>query len=196
MKRILLPAFMILLAVLLLAALPTEADAAVYEDTVRLHILANSDTAEDQALKIALRDRLLTEYGTRLQSAVSAADAEARIRSLLPEMETEANRFVREAGYDHPVRITLGEEWYDTRNYRSFTLPCGYYRSLRVLIGDAEGQNWWCVMYPPLCLDLALEDAPADDGILSYTDAERRLVGGGRYTVKFRLLEVISELLK
>lgn len=189
------PAIILLLAALIAAAIPTEADAAIYDDTVRLHILANSDSEEDQALKLQIRDRLLERYGTLLAEADDIEEAKAKAEELLPQMRADAEGWIREAGFDYSCEVTLTEEWYDTREYDSFTLPKGRYTSLRVLIGDAEGHNWWCVMFPALCLDIATEDAPGDDALLDYSDEEIRLIGGG-YTVKFRLLELIGSCFK
>ena len=175
------------------AALPTDRDGEIYEDTLRLHILANSDSGCDQALKYAIRDKLLVKYGEALKGAESFADAEERIGAMLPEIERDVDGWISEAGYSYKSHVTLGVEWYDTREYEDFTLPRGYYTSLRVMLGEAEGQNWWCVMYPPLCLDVASEDAPGDDAVVGYSREEYLLVKDSGYNVKFKLLEVFSD---
>ena len=184
--------FLLLFCSLLLAALPTDAEARIYEDTLRLHILANSDSEEDQAQKRAVRDRVLEKYGAAL-TAATREDAERAITERIEEIERDCALWVREEGHDYPVRATCTTEWYDTREYDGFTLPKGYYRSLRIIIGEGAGHNWFCVMYPPLCLDMAT-DAPHDDAIARYTDEEARLINGGGYQIKFRILEVFSEL--
>ena len=176
-----------------IAVIPTDKDAKIYEDTLRLHILANSDSTTDQALKYAIRDKLLLKYGASLREAESFADAEDRIGAMLPEIERDVDGWISEAGYVYKSHVTLGVEWYDTREYEDFTLPRGYYTSLRVMLGDAEGQNWWCVMYPPLCLDVASEEAPADDAVMGYSREEYLLVTDKGYNVKFKLLEVFSD---
>ena len=190
-KNILLPSLAILAATLLLAVMPTEADAAIYTDTIRLHVLANSDSEEDQKTKLAVRDDLLLTYAEVLGASRSMEEAEETVRSLLPAMREHVNGFLAARGADYGAEITFSVEWYDTRVYESFTLPSGYYPSLRVLLGRADGKNWWCVMFPPLCLDMATEDAPADDGLGAYSESERRLISGD-YQVRFKLLEVIS----
>ncbi len=190
-KNILLPLLAILAATLLLAVMPTEADAAIYTDTIRLHVLANSDSEEDQKTKLAVRDDLLLTYAEVLGASRSMEEAEETVRSLLPAMREHVNDFLAARGADYGAEITFSVEWYDTRVYESFTLPSGYYPSLRVLLGRADGKNWWCVMFPPLCLDMATEDAPADDGLGAYSESERRLISG-EYRVRFKLLEVIS----
>ena len=184
---------LLLTATLLIRIMPTEKDAAIYEDTIRLHILANSDTDDDQALKYAIRDRLLEKYGSRLGRSSTTAEAENTVELLIPEIQRDVDVWIREAGFEYCSDVTLSVEWYDTRKYDSFTLPKGYYTSLRVMIGEAEGQNWWCVMYPPLCLDIATEDTPGDDAVMGYTKEEYSLITESGYSIKFKLLEVFSE---
>ena len=186
-KNIIFSAVMVLMAALFIAVMPTEAEGAVYEDTVRLHILAKSDSAEDQAAKIALRDAVLSEFGERLRAAECAEDARGTLSGMVGEIEEFCAEELLEMGYSGVVGVTLIEEWYETREYADFTLPAGVYTSLRIVIGEGEGQNWWCVMYPPMCLDVACEDA-AD----IYTDEERALISGNGYRAKFKILELIS----
>lgn len=194
MKSLSLFAAVVLCVTLLIAALPTEAEAKIYEDTLRLHILAASDSEEDQALKFTVRDKILKKYGSVLSKAESRRDAEELTGALLSDIESDAQRWVSEAGYRYSVNVTLTEEWYDTRVYEDFTLPSGVYTSLRVIIGEGEGKNWWCVMYPPLCIDIATEVAPADDSLIDYTDEEIKLITDNGYNIKFKLLEIISAL--
>ena len=189
MKDLPIFAAVVLIATLLVAALPTEAEAKIYEDTVRLHILAESDSDEDQALKLYLRDKLLEKYGATLSSLKSKEDAESTLTKMLDGIRSDAVGWIRERGYDYSVAVTLTEEWYGTREYEDFTLPSGIYTSLKVVIGEGEGKNWWCVMYPPLCIEIAKEEnAPA------YTDEEIGLITQDGYRVKFKLLEIISSL--
>lgn len=184
---------MILCVVLVIAAVPTEREGAIYRDTVRLHILANSDSEEDQELKLKIRDRLLEKYGTMLSLAESKENAVDRLTELEGDIKNDVDLWIKESGSDYECEVTLGIEWYETREYDEFTLPCGYYTSARILLGEGDGKNWWCVMYPPLCLDLATEDAPADDAVLGYTKEEYTLITKQGYNVKFKILELISE---
>lgn len=188
MKKLITPIMMILIATLFIAAIPTEAECAIYEDTVRLHILANSDSEEDQLLKIKLRDEILNVYGKELSSYKSVSDAEENLLKKSNEIEAFADKKIRDFGYNYKTQVTLSEEWYDTRVYENFTLPCGYYTSLRVIIGNGEGKNWWCVMFPPLCLDASVT-AP------QYTAEEESLISN-KYVIKFKILELISEITK
>lgn len=186
MKKILTPIIMILFATLTIALIPTEAEAAIYEDTVRLHILAPSDSTEDQALKFAVRDLVLKNYSEQMRGAVCAEDAVAKITELIPIIESDIKEFLEEGGYGYTVSVCVGEEWYGTREYKNFTLPMGEYASLIITLGEGEGQNWWCVMYPPLCLDIATSENTG------YTEEERGLITRGGYRVKFKLLELLS----
>jgi len=177
---------MILFSVLFIAVMPTEAEGAIYEDTVRLHILANSDNAEDQSAKLKLRDAILEEFAEELSVFESADEATLRLKAKINEIEEFSKNVMNELGYSYDVKATISEEWYDTREYESFTLPKGYYTSLRIIIGKGEGKNWWCVMFPPLCLDVATEGS-------GYTEAEDVLISK-KYNVKFKILEILSSI--
>ena len=187
-RKILLPALLVLFVTLVIAAVPTEAEAAIYEDTVRLHILANSDSENDQELKLAVRDRILEEFSKELSPLADIDEAESKIKKLLPEIEMTAKAQIEECGYDYSVTAELIDEWYQTRDYGEFSLPAGYYSSLVIRIGEAEGKNWWCVMFPPMCTEIATSDKGS-----SYTDAEKGLIAGGKYRLKFKTLELINE---
>ena len=184
----------ILAAMLIACAIPTEADAEIYSDTLRLHILAASDSDEDQALKLRVRDGILAEYSAQLSEVTDLEDARVTLEARLPDIVATAERIVAEAGYDYTVTASLGEEWYDTRDYGEMSLPRGVYTSLIIRIGKGQGRNWWCVMYPPMCLDLAT-DAPSDDWTSGYTGEELSLISG-KYRVKFKLLELISDFIR
>ncbi len=189
MKKVILPTICILLCTLCVLFVPTEAEAQIYEDTVRLHILAPSDSLEDQNLKLELRDYILNKYCKIISNANSSAEAEAELLKFLPFIEEDCRSFILDTGYNYPVNVKLTEEWFNTREYGNFSLPSGRYLSLTVTIGTGAGQNWWCVMYPPLCLDAALSNT--DD---AYSDDEVRLISKGGYRIKFKLLEVTSAI--
>ena len=194
MKTIPYYAFVLLIASMMIATFPTDAEARIYEDTVRLHILANSDSEEDQNLKLEIRNRLLSKYGDILSSAGSLDEAKEITADLLTNIENDAEEWARELGFSYSVKVTLTTEWYETRDYEGFSLPCGYYASLRVIIGEGEGKNWWCVMYPPLCMEIATESAPSDDGLIDYSKEELYLIKSGKYNVKFKILEDLSRV--
>ena len=191
MKTSMFLALALLICTLAIAVLPLSGEEGVYEDVIRLHILANSDSPEDQADKLAVRDEILRIYGSALTNCVSREEAEAHLEPLTEDICTLAQEVLASRGRCAPVRVTLTEEWYPTRDYDTFSLPSGTYLSLRVLIGNAQGQNWWCVMYPPMCLGVATDgEVP-----LGMTNSEYGLMtenGGGKYTIKFRVLELLE----
>ncbi len=189
MKGILEGAAVLLLAAVVMAAIPTEAEARIYEDTVRLHILANSDEEEDQEVKIYVRDRLLTEYGAALSDSKNITEAEEKMRVLLPAMERDASLWLKEAGFSYGARVTLSDEWFDRREYADAVFPEGQYASLLVTLGDGAGKNWWCVMFPPLCLNMSLGET------LPYSDAEEALIGG-KYRLKLKALELAARVFR
>ena len=195
MKKALNLGIIMLLVGLFVAAFPTEKEGEIYTDTVRLHILARSDDEYDQKIKLEIRDRLIAKYGNELSAFTSVEDAEVAISNMLPAITTDVDGWLRELGCDVRCCVYLTEEWYDTREYESFVLPRGIYTSLKIVIDEGEGKNWWCVMFPPLCLDIATENAPADDAATGYTDEEITLINKSkRYNVKFKMLEIISDI--
>ncbi len=188
-KISLLPVISLLIAAVILAILPTEAEAMIYEDTVRLHIRAASDDERDQSIKLAVRDKMLSCYGDIMLCQTDADAASAVIEGMLPEIEHTLQVFCDDMGYGCKISAELSVEWFDTRQYESFTLPCGYYRSVIIKIDGGEGANWWCVMYPPLCLDIA-----TGTGALSQSESD--LISSSGYRVKFKVLEGLSGLFK
>ena len=147
------------------------------EKVVRLHVLANSDSEEDQALKLKVRDAVLEQATETLRGADSQAEASRRLTDILPELEETAHAVITANGYDYGVRAELAETSFPTKEYDGFALPAGEYLALRVLIGEAAGQNWWCVVFPPLCT-AAASDVPtvALDAVLTAVERLKRAV--------------------
>lgn len=137
---------------------------AVRQEVVRLHILANSDSAEDQALKLAVRDRLLAESELLTADAENHTDALAAYQAALPQIEQLAKETIVAAGRDDTVTAQMVRMRFDTRQYDDYTLPAGTYDAVQIRIGEAKGKNWWCVLYPPLCLSAASVDTLGEDG--------------------------------
>ena len=185
---------LVCLVTALVTVMPTEKEGEIYSDTVRLHILASSDSDEDQRIKLQIRDFILDEGFLSTGTPKDRLDAEEILRAGIPDTEAAINDELRKIGVDYTASITLGEEWYDTREYENFTLPKGYYTSYRVVLGDGDGENWWCVMYPPICKGLATDNLR--DDAASYSDEEYRLISSGKYNIKFKILEAISARFK
>lgn len=159
-------ALMALFALALLGlALGGREQRALADQVVRLHVLANSDSPADQALKLRVRDAVLAEAEPLLQGVGSQEGAEAALSGALETLRQAGQRVVDQEGYDYSVRAELTTSYFPTRTYDDFSLPAGYYRALRVEIGAAEGHNWWCVVYPPLCTVGVTQAEPASLGL-------------------------------
>lgn len=159
-------------------------------DVLRLHILANSDSDDDQQLKLCVRDRILEETGDLFLSAVTYEEAVAITDSLLPEIISIAEDEIEKQGYSYDVKAQLGYAFFDTRHYDEYTLPAGNYLALNVTIGEGKGHNWWCVMFPSICLSssVALDDKLDSDEIEVITDYNG-------YKVEFKLVEWYEKIL-
>lgn len=173
----------------MVAVFPTEEDYKVYEDTLRLHILANSDSRVDQDLKIGVRDLILEKLGGEFDGEEAIESALEITSDVLSEIKEMADEFLIESGVDYGAVVTLAKEWYETRDYKNFTLPRGYYSSLIISLGEGEGQNWWCILFPPMCTDLASEGGGDENG-------EIHKIGGDKYSIKFKTMEIIADLFK
>lgn len=177
-------------AVLRMSALQIECDG-IRESVLRLHVLANSDTAEDQQLKLDVRDRLLEVSGELFSQAKNREDAIKIAESHLAYLQKEAEKVMQAEGYQYPVEVKLEETYFTTRSYGEITLPAGNYQALRVVIGEGEGHNWWCVMFPPLCLSAASEEEAQLEDVLDPQQLE--LVQGSGYEMKFKCVELYEE---
>ncbi|MBP3436625.1 MAG: stage II sporulation protein R [Clostridia bacterium] len=179
------------LAVFLCIALPIAGEEKIYEGVVRLHVLANSDTAEDQNLKIEIRDFVLSSYGEMLTDVKNAQEAQAYLQENLSAIQRDVEEFLKSKGKNTPVTVTLEEERFHTRAYENVTLPAGTYTSLTVQIGAGKGQNWWCVLYPALCTQGAMGEKVAQD---AFKEEEYSFVTKSGYAVKFRTLEILETI--
>ncbi len=197
MKRLLFYVVAILLSALLLAALPVSGEEGIYDSVIRLHVLAASDSREDQALKLLVRDEILTTYSATLQEAAGVLEAEQMVEALCSDIENTAQEVVKREGYPYTVKVEYSLEEYPTRVYDDYTFPAGEYRSLRVVIGEGEGANWWCVLFPPLCLDMAMGEKREDDALaVGLPKEEYAIITGGNegYSVKFKALELLESV--
>lgn len=192
------PAIIIALVILMaLSFLPIHGEAKVYDTVLRLHVLANSDSEEDQTLKLKVRDAVLEVTAPLLENVTDRNSAEAVIRAHMTDIRTAAEAVVAENGSDQAVTVMLDMEDYPTRNYESCAFPAGEYLSLRVCLGAAEGQNWWCVLFPPLCLSAATEKEDTEDAFIQVglskdqysiiTETENT-----KYRVRFKILETVK----
>ena len=167
----------------------------ISDKVVRLHVVANSDSEEDQALKLRVRDAILARTTALLEASDDRSEAEGLIRGQLLELEDIAVREITAAGYDYSVEARLAELDFPTREYESFTLPAGNYLALQVVIGEGEGKNWWGVVFPPLCTAAAAE-VPASALAAGFSEEEVRLITeeDRGYVLKFKTLEWLEML--
>ena len=186
-----------LIALMVLSFLPVHGEAEIYDTVVRLHVLANSDSEEDQALKLKVRDAVLAATEPLVRDCRSQAEAVEVLSAHLDDLKAAARSAITAEGRDDAVTVLLGEEEYPTRVYEDCAFPAGEYVSLRVCIGDAAGQNWWCCLFPPLCLSAATakssnEDAFAQVGLSKDQYGIITETGKTTYKIRFKLLEVIE----
>ena len=163
---------------------------------IRLHVIANSDDPQDQALKLAVRDRVLAKAETLYTAGTTREQALEILSSHLPELAQEGRTVVEEWGSDQPVTARIEQCWFPTKEYEDFALPAGEYTALRIVIGEGEGQNWWCVAFPPLCLGAASQSIEEAAQAGSFTPGQVALMTGesGGYVLKFKSMELLGEL--
>ena len=188
----------LLIGLMALSFLPVHGEEEIYDTVVRLHVLANSDTEEDQALKLKVRDAVLEASAPLVKGCTSQEEAIEMLSAHIPDLEAAALTVIEAEGYNYPVTVLLGEEDYPTRTYESCAFPAGTYVSLRVCIGEAEGQNWWCCLFPPLCLSAATAKSDNEDAFIQVglTKDQYGIItetGKTKYKVHFKLLEVIKD---
>lgn len=154
---------------------------------LRLHVLANSDSDEDQALKLKVRDRVLQEGKELFSSSASLEEAKTVVEQNLDRLQAAAQEEVYRQGYSYAVSVALEETYFTTRQYEKVTLPAGTYQALRVIIGSGEGKNWWCVLFPPMCVSAATQDVELDAVL---TGEQLEIVEESQqYQIQFKLVE-------
>ncbi len=165
------------------------------EELIRLHVVANSDSREDQEVKLRVRDAVIESLEADLKSLGDVEQAKAYLQENLPKIQAVANQTLKKAGYSGDAVVSLCKEAFDTREYDTFSLPAGIYEALRIVIGEGEGHNWWCVVFPTLCVPATTEgfaDTAAGAGFPdSLTGA---LTGEKEYQVRFYLLDALGRM--
>ena len=200
-KIILLLIFLLFLYVLIAATSYTNAVcSSISENVFRLHVIANSNSDEDQNLKYIVRDAILDYINNISQSSNSKAEVISLVNNNIDEIKEIAQNTVYENGYDYNVVLSIGNFSFPTKTYGDISLPAGYYDALRVEIGSAKGENWWCVMFPPLCFidvssgivpekskEIMKENLTVEDySLISSTSNENK--------IKFKIVEVLQNL--
>jgi len=179
----------------LLVGYSTGVSSDLSQSIVRLHVLANSDTSEDQALKLKVRDAILEQSRRNFTK-------KDEVQAQLESYKKTAEEVITKSGYNYPVTVEYGNFEFPTKEYNNLRLPAGNYDAVRVKIGNAAGKNWWCVMFPPLCfVDGTTDTAYAEDKLRSSLDAESYDIitshsGNGKipFELKFKIVEVYGKL--
>lgn len=163
---------------------------------LRLHILANSDSEADQRLKLKVRDRILMEAEALVPETATLEETCQILGSHLLQIAEAGAQVVEEGGFTYSVSAELEESWFPTKEYADFSLPAGRYQALRIEIGEGNGQNWWCVVFPPLCLGSVSESVQETAAQAGMSDQQVALLTGESegYIVKFKALELWEQL--
>ena len=176
----------------------SASESALAGQVLRLHVVANSDSDRDQALKLLVRDAVLTQASEILDGVSDRQGAEQALTPHLDELVRSAEEVLAAEGCEDAVTVALADQWFPTKEYDGFSLPAGQYRALRVTIGEGEGHNWWCVVFPPLCLGSVTEKSVETVAGEALTDGQVALITGrdGGYVLKFRFIEWWNELMR
>lgn len=165
------------------------------QQILRLHVVANSDSQADQAVKLQVRDAVLAVVDEVTAGADSKKEAQRLLEQNLTGLEAAADRVLEQAGSSDRAKVTLCQEAFTTREYDTFTLPAGVYDSLRITIGNGEGQNWWCVVFPSLCVPAATDGVADTAAGAGFSDSlTGSITGRGGYEVRFFLLDWLGRL--
>ena len=159
----------------------------IRSETLRLHIIANSDSEEDQDLKLKVRDAILDSTGELFAEVSGKTEAVSAAEYSANDIKSIAENVIASEGFDYSVQVEVTEMWFETRSYEGFSLPAGDYDAVRIVIGKGEGKNWWCVMYPALCVP------GAEKNIEKYEDNAGFISGNG-YEMRFRIIEWFEEI--
>lgn len=156
---------------------------------LRLHILANSDSAADQELKLKVKDNILKDTAYIFKDCKSLDESIKIAQNNTDLFVSSAKNTLKNYGSDYEVKVYVDKEFFDIREYEDFTLPSGYYNTIKVVIGQGKGHNWWCVMYPSVCISACTDDF---DKVL--TKKEKKLITSKKYIPRFKALEIINKI--
>ena len=186
-------AFTSLAAAVLMSLCPVRGEGDIYKDVLRLRVVAASNGAEDQADKLAVRDDILVLLEEKIGSCSGREEAERVVTEMMGEIARQASACLRERGTEEEIRVSVGWERSPRRDYGETVLPAGRYRTMKVTIGGGEGHNWWCVLFPGICMRAA-ERGSVPAGL---TPEEYRIItkaGNGKLKVRFWILEKLESL--
>ncbi len=163
------------------------------QNVLRLHIIANSDSEEDQAVKLLVRDKILEESTDIFAGETDLKRAEEKAAERLNEFCETAEKVLRENGFSYGASAEIGDSYFETREYEDFTLPAGNYRSLIIRLGKAQGKNWWCVIFPAVCVPAATDASLSD----STRDTSAQIAEHPqKYVMRFKTVEIYEDIKK
>lgn len=173
-----------------------KAQSELAQQVIRLHVVAHSDSAEDQALKLKVRDAVLTQVESVGRSAETTQEMEQMLRGKLETLEQAGEEVLRANGCPYAVTAELTQCWFPTKEYQSFAFPAGEYTALRVTIGAGEGQNWWCVAFPPLCVGASAQSVKDAVEVGYFTQEQSNLITkeSGEYILRFKSIELLGAI--
>lgn len=173
--------------------IPFQAECAdISEEVFRLHILANSDSEEDQNLKLKVRDKVLKYTESLFEKAQSKEESENIISDNLQSISNTAYREVLNNGCDYTVKAEITNMYFTTRYYENYTLPSGMYDALRITIGEGKGHNWWCVMYPSICI--STEEEQDEKAKEVFDEQQYDIVKNEQFQYKFKIVEIFEKI--
>lgn len=189
--KIFVPLFVIISMVLSYTVPFVEASESISDEVFRLHILANSNSEADQQLKLKVRDEILIAGEELFKGCTSVEEAIKVCSENLDFFEQAAQKCIAENGAAYTVKATVDKEYFNTREYEKITLPSGIYNALKIEIGEAKGKNWWCVMFPAICLPSVSEDEINE--VLS-EDEIKLINSNNKYEIRFKIVEIYEKI--
>lgn len=162
------------------------------QGVLRLHVIANSDSEADQELKLKVRDAVLETAAEDFKGCTTVQSAETAARNDIDKITEAANAVIKENGFSYNAKVSVKDEYFDTREYDKFTLPAGNYTSLVVRLGEAEGHNWWCVVFPGVCLPTAEDRETLEKSVDD--SAAKVAYNADKYIVKFKTAEIYERI--
>ena len=160
---------------------------------LRLHIIANSDSEQDQQLKLEIRDAILENSYELFEKALNTNEAIHEAECAIPRLEEIANNVIKENGFSYKAVATVGDSYFETREYENFTLPAGTYKSLIITVGEGKGKNWWCVLFPTICLPSASENSIAS---VAGEDCAQIAENPQKFIMRFKAVEIYEDIKK
>lgn len=189
--KIFVPLFLVFVFMFSYIAPFIETSENISDQVFRLHILANSDSADDQQLKLKVRDEILKKGETVFASSNSLEETIELCKDNIALFQQTAEQCLKDNGSDYDVKVYVDKEYFNTREYDEITLPSGFYNALKIEIGQGKGHNWWCVMFPAICLS-----SVTDDELNKYlSEDEQKLVNSdSKYEVRFKIVEIYEKV--